>query len=101
MSTATKLSETDQQKISQDPSLLDKAVLEMIMAQKPLSSILESLCLKIEEKSQGMVCSVLLLDTDGVTLRDGAAPNLPQDYRKAIDGVKIGPRVGSCGTGIS
>jgi len=98
MSTATKLSETEQQKVSQDPSLLDKAVLEMIMAQQPLSSILESLCLKIEEKSQGMVCSVLLLDTDGVTLRDGAAPNLPQDYRKAIDGVKIGPRVGSCGT---
>jgi two-component system cell cycle sensor histidine kinase/response regulator CckA len=98
MSTATKTSQADHHEISQEPSLLDKAVLEMIMAQQPLSSILESLCLKIEEKSEGLVCSVLLLDSEGTTLLHGAAPNLPQDYIKATDGIKIGPRVGSCGT---
>lgn len=98
MSTATRMSEGDQQRISQELSLLDKAVLAMIMAQRPLSSILESLCLKIEERSEGLVCSVLLLDSDGETLRHGAAPSLPPSYSKAIDGTKIGPRVGSCGT---
>jgi PAS domain S-box-containing protein len=98
MSTATRMSEGDQQRISQELSLLDKAVLAMIMAQQPLSTILESLCLKIEERSTGLVCSVLLLDPDGVTLRHGAAPSLPPSYSKAIDGTRIGPRVGSCGT---
>jgi hypothetical protein len=43
------MSEGDQQRISQELSLLDKAVLAMIMAQQPLASILESLCLKIED----------------------------------------------------
>src|SRR5262249_58242587 len=40
-------------------------------------------------------CSVLLLE--GGRLRDGAGPSLPATYRRAIDGVTIGPEVGSCG----
>src|SRR4029078_5701057 len=28
----------------------------------------------------------------------GAAPSLPDEYNKAIDGIVIGPNVGSCGT---
>jgi GAF domain-containing protein len=39
---------------------------------------------------------VLLLNGD--QLCHGAAPSLPEAYCKAIDGVKIGPSVGSCGT---
>src|SRR5262249_4884199 len=42
--------------------------------------------------------SVLLLDADGVHLRHGAAPSLPESYNRAIDGLAIGPSVGSCGT---
>jgi len=79
-------------------SLLDKAVLEMIMAQQPLARVLESLCLKIEERSPGLLCSVLLLDAQNGTLHHGAGPSLPKAYHDAIDGVRIGPKVGSCGT---
>ena len=42
--------------------------------------------------------SVLLLDDDGITLRHGAAPNLPIEYCQLIDGLCIGPIAGSCGT---
>jgi len=45
-----------------------------------------------------MLCSILLLDEDGKTLRYGAAPSLPESYNRAIDGLTIGPSVGSCGT---
>lgn len=45
-----------------------------------------------------MLASILLLDRDGVHLRHGAAPSLPAAYSQAIDGVSIGPNVGSCGT---
>jgi light-regulated signal transduction histidine kinase (bacteriophytochrome) len=41
---------------------------------------------------------VLLLDTDGIHLRPGAAPSLPDVYNQALDGLVIGPTVGSCGT---
>jgi GAF domain-containing protein len=42
------------------------------------------------------VASILILD--GKNLRHGAAPNLPARYRDAIDGIEIGPVMGSCGT---
>jgi GAF domain-containing protein len=42
------------------------------------------------------VASILILD--GKNLRDAAAPHLPARYRDAIDGIEIGPVMGSCGT---
>jgi signal transduction histidine kinase len=52
----------------------------------------------LEAQSPEMLCSILLLDADGIHVRHGAAPSLPQEYIKAIDGSAIGPRAGSCGT---
>jgi signal transduction histidine kinase len=66
--------------------------------QKTFSGMLESLVRLIEHESRAMRCSILLLDSDGRTLRHGAAPNLPEHYCRAIDGLRIGPHVGSCGT---
>ena len=78
--------------------LLNETVLGLIRAQAPLPKILEVLCLHIEKQHPDLLCSVLLLDADGATLRHGAAPSLPMEYARAIDGAKIGPCVGSCGT---
>ena len=60
--------------------------------------MLESLCLQIEAFDAGTLVSVQLLDEDGITLRHGAAPSLPASFNEAIDGRKIGPDVGSCGS---
>jgi PAS domain S-box-containing protein len=70
----------------------------MIMAQEPLPEVLNMLCKNIEQQHPGLLCSVLLLDADGKSLRLGAAPSLPKSYNEAIDGVQIGQAVGSCGT---
>jgi len=75
-----------------------KRVLEMIATGYSLNYILDGLCRVIEEHSNGMLCSVLLLDEDHRRLHHGAAPSLPKDYSDAIDGLQIGERVGSCGT---
>jgi PAS domain S-box-containing protein len=85
---------------SQALSLLDDRILAMIMGQSPLEKTLDALCSEIELQHSGMLCSVLLLDADGVTLRTGAAPNLPREFSQAVDGLKAGPCVGSCGTAI-
>jgi GAF domain-containing protein len=45
-----------------------------------------------------LLASVLLLSPDGKRLLHGAAPSLPPEYCEAIDGIAIGPSVGSCGT---
>jgi GAF domain-containing protein len=75
-------------------------VLEMIAANAPLSEILTSLVLLIEAQSPDMLCSVLLLSADGNHMEHGAAPNLPEQYVKAVDGTPIGPKHGSCGTAM-
>ncbi len=81
-------------------SLLEgqRRVMEMVATDAPLSESLRALVLLIEAHAPGMLGSVLLLDPKGVHLRHGAAPNLPKEYVAAIDGVAIGPEVGSCGT---
>jgi PAS domain S-box-containing protein len=79
---------------------LDETILRMVIAQDPLPGILTTLCTEIEKRFSGLLCSVLLLDADGVTLRDGAAPSLPPEYCQAIEGARSGPNVGSCGTAV-
>ena len=65
----------------------------------PLSALVEELLALVEAASGGaMLCSVLILDEEGKRLRHCAAPRLPDAYNAAIDGIEIGPRVGSCGT---
>ncbi|HEY0060118.1 MAG TPA: PAS domain-containing protein, partial [Flavisolibacter sp.] len=74
-------------------------VLQMITQGKPLPLILERLVRWIESQAaDGLLASVLILDAEGKHLRHGAAPSLPSAYNTAIDGIVIGPRVGSCGT---
>lgn len=74
-----------------------KIILELISKGGSLRQTLTTLVEYIEASSQEMVCSILLLDDAG-RLRHGAAPNLPVDYIRSIDGTKIGPSEGSCGT---
>jgi len=78
----------------------ESRILEMIARDAPLEEILEKLVLVVEAQFANLLCSVLLLDKDGQHMRHGAAPSLPESYNKAIDGVSIGPKAGSCGTAM-
>src|SRR5260370_7194251 len=72
--------------------------LKMILLGAPLNEVLTTITRLIEAHSTGMLCSIFLLDEDGLHLRYGVAASLPEAYRAAIDGICIGPNVGSCGT---
>jgi PAS domain S-box-containing protein len=76
----------------------ENKVLEMITHNSSLNRILGYICRRVESQAREMLCSFLILDEDGKHLRHGAAPSLPGEYVKAINGVQIGPCVGSCGT---
>ena len=78
----------------------ESRVLEMIARDAPLGEILEKLVRVVEDQFTGLLCSVLLLDEDGQHVRHGAGASLPEAYTKAIDGLCIGPKAGSCGTAM-
>lgn len=75
-----------------------REVLEKIASGAPLSESLTALLRLIELYAPGVLSSILLVDSCGHHLVHGAAPNLPPDYLRAIDGLAIGPAAGSCGT---
>ena len=68
----------------------------MVARGDSLAEILDSLCRFVEGQASGVLASISLLDGD--RLRHGAAPSLPKAYTDAINGLAIGPSVGSCGT---
>jgi signal transduction histidine kinase len=86
-----------------EPELLDAlpsgatAVIELIARGAPLREILERLVLVMEGQSAGLLGSILRVDGEG-RVHDLAGPNLPEEYRRTIDGESIGPKAGSCGT---
>jgi PAS domain S-box-containing protein len=73
-------------------------ILETIAKGAHLQEVLSTIAQLLERQIPGCLCSFLLLDKNGVTLRHVAAPSLPNAYNQAIDGITIGPYAGSCGT---
>ena len=76
---------------------LQHDVLEAIARGRPLKPVMAQLCARVEELAPGVVCSILTVD-EQKRLQTLAGPSLPQHYCDAIDGLPIGPVVGSCGT---
>lgn len=82
----------------ESPFLAQTEILEGIARRVPLGRSLHGVVEAMEAQLPGSICSILLLDAESGTLTHGAAPHLPPQYRGFIDGVRIGPSTGSCGT---
>lgn len=97
--------EITERKLAEDAArrtvaLLDaqKQVFARMAEGAPLHETLDRLVRLIEAQGDGMIASILLLDPDGLHVRHGAAPSLPEAFNRAVDGEPIGPQAGSCGT---
>jgi PAS domain S-box-containing protein len=75
-----------------------RRILEMIAQGRPVPETLDALMHLLEDHSPEMICSVLLMGPDGEHLHHAAGPSLPSSYSRVVDGFRIGPQVGSCGT---
>jgi diguanylate cyclase (GGDEF)-like protein/PAS domain S-box-containing protein len=75
----------------------ENEVLELIAGNAGQAEILETICRRLEQHLHGGIAAIQVLDDTGRFLRHGAAPHLPPAYMNAIDGLEIGPGVGSCG----
>jgi GAF domain-containing protein len=69
-------------------------LLELIARPRPLRPVLHELVHVLEDQIEGMVSVVMLLSEGGLHLRLGAAPNVPEGYARALDGVAVGPSGG-------
>lgn len=76
---------------------LQQLITTALADNRPLTEICTRLCRRVEELAPDVVCSILHVDADG-ELHPLGGPSLPPAYSASLDGVAIGPAVGSCGT---
>ncbi len=76
----------------------ERRVLQLVAKGASIGEVLDTLTAAIERMAPECFCSILLLDEDRRHLRTGAGGRLPAEYMRLVDGLEIGPDVGSCGS---
>lgn len=71
---------------------------DLVDRRETVSETLKTIALILEEQNPGFKCSILLMDETGLVVQGGAGPSLTSEYNEAVEGLRIGPTVGSCGT---
>ncbi|HEY1242021.1 MAG TPA: ATP-binding protein [Bryobacteraceae bacterium] len=77
---------------------VERRVLQLVAKGASMHEVLDTLTAAIEGMAAKCFCSILLLDEDKRHLRTGAGGSLPAEYMRLVDGLEIGPDVGSCGS---
>jgi len=79
---------------------LQNIILEMVARGESLKATADRLCAEVESLLPDTICSVLTVDEDRC-LRPLSGNSLPAALGPMIDGLPIGPDVGSCGAAAS
>lgn len=77
--------------------VLQNRVLTAMAHEQPLENIMLLICNELERILPDFYIAVLRVE-EQQTLSVLASPSFPQRYNQVIEGIKIGPAVGSCGT---
>lgn len=77
---------------------LQQEILVGIALGDSLENVLTTFCLGVEALAPGVICSISGVDDERLTFIAG--PSVPDSYAREIEGVRVGPTVGSCGTAI-
>ena len=76
---------------------LQQLIMNALADEIPIADIADQLCRRVEEIAPDVVSSLLHIDAGGL-IHPLGGPSLPDDYSRALDGVAIGPDIGSCGS---
>src|SRR5882757_1657525 len=76
---------------------LQQLIMSALADEVPITEISDRLCRRVEIIAPDVVSSVLHVDADGL-IHPMGGPSLPAEYSRALDGVAIGPEIGSCGS---
>jgi len=76
---------------------LQQLIMTALADEIPITDIADQLCRRVETIAPDVVSSLLHIDDRGL-IRPLGGPSLPEAYSRALDGIAIGPDVGSCGS---
>jgi diguanylate cyclase (GGDEF)-like protein len=76
---------------------LQREILAMLARGCSVQEAGEHLCRHAEDVTEGVLCSIVTIDQAGL-IHPLAAPSISTTYSRALDGIAVGPGVGSCGT---
>jgi diguanylate cyclase (GGDEF)-like protein/PAS domain S-box-containing protein len=76
--------------------VLHRDALTALMRDDPLPDVMDMICRELERIAPSLLASVVTVDGSGC-LHVQAAPSLPAEYSRCIEGRKAGPDVGACG----
>ncbi|WP_349794727.1 EAL domain-containing protein [Xanthomonas sp. WHRI 7064] len=77
--------------------VLQHRVLEALVQERPLIEVMTLICTEVERIAPDVLATVMSADNQGC-LHSLAAPSLPPEYADAVNGLKIAPGAGACGT---
>jgi PAS domain S-box-containing protein len=87
-----------ERKLAENYEQFRSRTLELLSGGASLPDLLEGIVLGVEQLKPEMICSILLLDSQGKHFCKGIGPSLPDSYNAGLEGLEIGIGVGSCGT---
>ncbi len=79
------------------PGQLQREILDILAHGGSVIEAGNHICAHAERLAPGVLCSIVTVDHHGF-LRPLAGNSISKNYSDALDGTKIGPGVGSCGT---
>lgn len=79
---------------------LQDVMLSAMTGNLSLSETMYALCSEVQRIAPEIIVSTLRLESDGV-IHPLASPGLPSSYDEALDGLQIGPDVGTCGPAMT
>lgn len=74
----------------------ERRVFELVAHGASLPGIFNTLTHAVESLAPGCMCSILLVDSEGQSLIQGAAPSLPAGYWALCEGIPIASDLGCC-----
>jgi diguanylate cyclase (GGDEF)-like protein/PAS domain S-box-containing protein len=75
-------------------------ILEMIATNSPFEKILLAICWCTEKIADDMRAAVMKLDARNQVLHVEQAPSLPEEFRLALDFIKVDPQAPGCGAAV-
>ena len=89
-----------ERKKNDDFAYAQNKILEMIASSTPFDRTLRSICRCVEKLDDGLMAAVMRLDVKNQVLSVEQAPNLPDEFKLALDFTRVDANAISCGAAV-
>jgi PAS domain S-box-containing protein len=92
----TLLIDIDERKRAETRLAGEVRLLEMVASGQPLANVLTALCSFVEDTATNCHCGIYLIDWNGPTFQNAAAPSLPASFNDPLEGALVRAETGPC-----